>query len=96
MVKKTPETVILVNFGCKDIQKFARAIRAEHIYTMVMPWTAPVSRLQEESPVGLILCRDAAAPEHPAEQAAFQAMGLPTLLSDGIDAAPAIAFCNEK
>ena len=96
MVKKTPETVILVNFGCKDIQKFARAIRAEHIYTMVMPWTAPVSRLQEESPVGLILCRDAAAPEHPAEQAAFQAMGLPTLLSDGIDAAPAIAFCKEK
>ena len=96
MVKKTPETVILVNFGCKDIQKFARAIRAEHIYTMVMPWTAPVSRLQEESPVGLILCRDKAALAHPAEEAAFQAMGLPTLLSDGIDAAPAIAFCKEK
>ena len=96
MIKQTPETVILINFGCKDIQKFARAIRAEHIYTMVMPWTASVARIQAESPVGIIACRDASAPEHPAELAAFKAMGLPFMTSEAIDPAPAIAFCKEK
>ncbi len=95
MVKQTPETVILLNFGCKDIQKFARAIRAEHIYTMVMPWTTPVARVMQEAPVGLIVCRDEAASEHPAELAAFQALNIPVLIDKGMDAAAAIAFCKD-
>ena len=96
MIKKTAQTVILLNFGCRDIQKFARAIRAEHIYTMVMPWTTPVSRVMQEDPVGLIICRDEAAAEHPAELAAFQALGLPCLVDSGLNAEAAIAFCKNQ
>ncbi len=96
MIKKTPETVILLNFGCKDIQKFARAIRAEKIYTMVMPWTVPAERVLQESPVGIIVCRDPQAPEHPADLARFQALGLPLLEVTDLAPAPAIAFCKEQ
>ena len=97
MIKKTPETVILLNFGCKDIQKYARAIRSEHIYTMVMPWTTPTSRVMQEEPVGLIVCRDAAAPEHPVELEAFSKLGVPLFKTDGaFDAGAAIAFCKGK
>ena len=95
MIKKTPETVILLNFGCKDIQKHARAIRSEHIYTMVMPWTTPVQRVMQEAPVGLIACRDAAAAEHPAELEAFSKLGVPLLKAEGgFDAPAAITFCK--
>ena len=73
MIKKTPETVILLNFGCKDIQRLAKAVRAENIYTMVMPWTTPVERVMQEEPVGLIVCRDADAADHPSELGAFKA-----------------------
>ena len=94
MIKKTPETVILLNFGCKDIQKYARAIRAEHIYTMVMPWTVPVERVLQESPVGLIVCRDPQASEHPADLMRFQALNLPLLSVTDLAPAPAIDFCK--
>ena len=53
-MKQTPETVVLVNFGCEEIQKFARAIRDRHIYTMVMPYTVPAERVMQEAPVGLM------------------------------------------
>ncbi len=95
MIKQTPETVILLDFGCKDIQKFARAIRDQHIYTMVMPYTTPEARVAQEAPVGLILCRDAAAPERPADAQRFKAMGVKFMESDAIDATAAIAFCKE-
>ena len=36
-MKQTPETIILLNFVCEDIQKVARAVRDRNIYTMVMP-----------------------------------------------------------
>ena len=44
-MKKTPETVVLVNCGCNDIQTIARAVRAEHIYTLVMPYTVTADRV---------------------------------------------------
>ena len=102
-MKKTPETVVLINFGCENIQKLARAIRSEHIYTMVMPWTVKAERIAEEAPVGLIFCKDAATKAHDAEKEAFAKMGIPFMeitLSEEEDAAakaPAlVAFCKEK
>ena len=102
-MKKTPETIVLINFGCENIQQLARAIRSEHIYTMVMPWTVKAERIAEEAPVGLIFCKDAAAKPHDAEKEAFAKMGLPFMevtLEEGEDAAakaPAlVAFCKEK
>lgn len=96
-MKQTPETIVLVNFGCEDIQKFARSIRDRHIYTMVMPYTVPVERVMEEKPVGLILCADAGTPERPGAREKFEALKLPILdLTSGTgtgDVDAAVAFC---
>ena len=78
-MKHTPETVVLLDFGCSDSQKLARGIRDEHIYTMVMPRTVPVNRLMEEAPAGLIVCRDTGAPDHSEDLKKFQATGIPVM-----------------
>ena len=101
-MKQTPETVVLLNFVCKDIQKIARGIRSRKIYTMVMPYTVSVERLQKESPVGLIVCADEGAPAFQEQLAAFKALGIPVLEltvkagdhSEEIDAA--VEFCKSK
>ena len=97
-MKQTPETVILLNFGCADIQKFARAIRDRHIYTMVMPYTVPVERVLQEKPVGLILCADPETPARPEARAKFEALELPLLdLSGGVgDVDAAVDFCRNR
>ncbi|MBO7147953.1 MAG: glutamine-hydrolyzing GMP synthase [Lentisphaeria bacterium] len=78
-MKQTPETVVLLNFVCDDIQKFARMIRDKNIYTMVMPYTVPNERVMAEKPVGLIVCADAGAPAHEAELARFKTLNIPLM-----------------
>ena len=98
-MKQTPETVVLVNFGCEEIQKFARAIRDRHIYTMVMPYTVPAERVMQEAPVGLILCADAGVPARPEARAKFDALKLPTLdLCGGVagKVEEAVEFCRTR
>ena len=98
-MKQTPETVVLLNFGCEEIQKFARAIRDRHIYTMVMPYTVPAERVMQEAPAGLILCADAGTPARPEARAKFDALNLPTLdLSGGVAGKvdEAVEFCHAK
>ena len=62
-MKQTKETIILLNCGCTEIQKLARAVRAGHIYTMVMPWTVSPERVLAEQSAGLIFCADQANAE---------------------------------
>ena len=95
-MKQTRETVVLLNFGCNDIQKFARAIRDRHIYTMVMPYTVTAERVSQENPVGLIICADAGVPARPEAMAKFATLDLPTLdLSNGnADVDKAVDFCT--
>ena len=98
-MKQTPETVVLLNFGCEEIQKFARAIRDRHIYTMVMPYTVPAERVMQEAPAGLILCADAGTPARPELRAKFDALKLPTLdLCGGVAGKvdEAVDFCRAK
>ena len=102
-MKQTPETVVLLNFVCEDIQKIARAIRDKHIYTMVMPYTVSVERLMQEKPVGLITCTDAGAPEHKEEMEKFLSLGLPVMKiinSRGADLTEkierAVEFCHNQ
>ncbi len=78
-MKQTPETVILLNCGCENIQKIARAVRDRHIYTMVMPYSVPVARLTAEKPVGLIVCADRVLPAAAEKMPEFAALGLPML-----------------
>ncbi len=93
-MKLTPETVVLINFGRNDIQKIARGIRDHGIYTMVMPYTTPIERLQAEKPVGLILCHDG-TPR--ASLDTFKAAGLPTTVVGGeADIAALVAFCKDS
>ena len=96
-MKQTRETVVLLNFGCNDIQKFARAIRDRHIYTMVMPYTVTAERVSQENPVGLIICADAGVPARPEAMAKFATLNLPTLdLSNGnADVDKAVDFCTD-
>ena len=96
MIKQTPQTVILINGGCKDIQNYARAIRAGHIYTMVMPYTTPDARIMQESPAGIIFCRDAQAKPQPAAESRIAALGVPFLSTTAFDAAAALDFCRGK
>ena len=56
-MKKSLETIILLDCGCEEIQALARLIRRAHIYCLVMPSTVSVERLRQENPVGLIICR---------------------------------------
>ncbi len=102
-MKKTPETIILLNFGCADIQKLARLIRDRHIYTMVMPYTVSQKRLLEEKPVGLIICRDQAEAKHEAEFSLFSGLGLPLLSLEisekaalDAEAEQAVQFCHAQ
>ena len=93
-MKLTPETVVLINFGRNDIQKLARGIRDRGIYTMVMPYTTPVERLQAEKPVGLILCYDG-TPRASLDM--FNTVGLPTTVVDGdADITALVAFCKDS
>ena len=102
-MKQTPETIVLLNFVCEDIQKIARAIRDKHIYTMVMPYTVSVERLMQEKPAGLIICTDDGAPEHGEELEKFTALGLPVMKimnSRGADLTEkierAVEFCHNQ
>ncbi len=75
-MKRIKETIVLIDFGCRDIQKMARAIRDRHIYTMVMPYTVPVERLMQEKPAGLLFCADEAKAK-PEERKKFAGLGIP-------------------
>ena len=95
-MKQTAETIVLVDFGCRDIQKFARSIRDRHIYTMVMPCTVPVERVAAEKPSGLIFCADG-DPVCPDARGKFESLNLPALdraQGNGVgDVDAAVAFC---
>ena len=101
-MKQTPETIVLLNFVCEDIQKAARLVRDSGIYTMVMPYTTPVERVMQEKPVGLIVCSDRGVPAREADRKRFQSLGLPLLELEitkenlSAQAEKAIAFCKEK
>ena len=82
-MKVTPETVVLVDCNCNEIQKIARAVRSAKVYTMVMPCSVPLERLQAEKPVGIIFCADNNDPELAAKAAGIAALDLPKIAVNG-------------
>ncbi|NMA45438.1 MAG: glutamine-hydrolyzing GMP synthase [Lentisphaerae bacterium] len=93
-MKQTPETIILMNFACADIQLLARGIRGEGIYTMVMPYTVSKERIMAEKPSGLIFCYDG---EAAAATAPFTTLGVPTTVANSrTPIAELTAFCKER
>ena len=93
-MKRTPETVVLIDCGCSAVQKIARAVRDKNIYTMVIPGGAPVARVMEEQPVGLVFIAGEDAAKNSAIQQKFADVALPQLNAASVDDAPAIIdFC---
>jgi GMP synthase (glutamine-hydrolysing) len=77
-----PETVLVLDFGSQYSQLIARRVREAKVYCELVPGTAPIERLRELNPRGLILSGgpasvyDAGAP-HP--DPAIYEMGIPIL-----------------
>lgn len=81
-MKKTPETVVLINAGAQSIQKTARTVRTGNIYTMVMPYSVSGARVMEEEPVGIIVIADEVNGNIAAELKKFTELGLPLMAVD--------------
>ena len=79
-MKVTPETVVLINCGCEGIQKLARAVRAQKVYTMVIPYSASVERVNAEKPAGLILVADGNGALLEEAKQKFAVCGIPLLV----------------
>jgi len=101
-MKTTPETVVLVNCACADIQKLARKVRDRHVYTMVMPVLTPLERLMAESPAGIIFAGDGEEGAIAAAAAPFAAAGVPSMVladvASNFDIAveKAVKFCFDE
>lgn len=98
-MKKTPETVVLINAGAQSVQKTARAVRAGNIYTMVMPYSVSGARVMAEDPVGIIVVADEVNNDIAAALTKFTTLGLPLLAVDAAcemlpDAANKVKMAN--
>ncbi len=94
-MKVTPETVVLINCGCEGIQKLARAVRAQKVYTMVIPYSASVERVNAEKPAGLIFVADGNGALLEEAKQKFAVCGIPQLVVTDPDNAvqTAVDFC---
>ena len=94
-MKVTPETVVLINCGCEGIQKLARAVRAQKVYTMVIPYSASVERVNAEKPAGLILVADGNGALLEEAKQKFAVCGIPQLVVTDPENAvqTAVDFC---
>ena len=94
-MKVTPETVVLINCGCEGIQKLARAVRAQKVYTMVIPYSASAERVNAEKPAGLILVADGNGALLEEAKQKFAVCGVPLLvITEPENAAQtAVDFC---
>lgn len=76
------ETILILNFGGQYTQLIARRVRQLHVYSQVMPYSAPAEEIRALRPKGIILSGgpsgvlDPDAPRCPAE---VFAMGIPVL-----------------
>ena len=94
-MKITPETVVLINCGCEGIQKLARAVRSQKVYTMVIPYSASAERVSAEKPAGLILVADGNADLLNEAKQKFAVCGVPLLVITDPDQSvqTAVDFC---
>jgi GMP synthase (glutamine-hydrolysing) len=81
-MSKPHDTVVILDFGAINAQAAAKAVRQLHLYSEVLPYTAPLDRIRRLAPRAIILQRGAALGERTLgrEPAAdLAALGLPIL-----------------
>lgn len=49
------DTILILDFGSQYTQLIARRIRELQVYSEILPWDAPVEKMAETNPVGIIL-----------------------------------------
>ncbi len=49
------QTVVILDFGSQYTQLIARRIREQNVFSVVLPCTAPLSKVQAHHPIGMIL-----------------------------------------
>ena len=49
------ETIVVLDFGSQYSQLIARRIRECNVYSKIMPYSTPASKIREENPRGIIL-----------------------------------------
>ena len=77
-----PETVLVLDFGSQYSQLIARRVREAKVYCELIPGTAPIERIRELNPRGLILSGGPASvyePDAPHPDPAIYELGIPVL-----------------
>ena len=75
-------TIVILDFGSQYTQLIARRIREFNVFSVVVPCTAPLARIQALAPLGLILSGGPSSvydPEAPAADPDLLTLGLPIL-----------------
>ncbi len=75
-------TIVILDFGSQYTQLIARRIREFNVFSVVLPCTVPLARIQALAPLGLILSGGPSSvydPNAPAADPALLTLGLPIL-----------------
>jgi GMP synthase (glutamine-hydrolysing) len=76
------ETLIILDFGSQYTQLIARRVREQKVYCKILPYHAPVAKIQAEHPMGLILSGSPAnvyGPKAPIPDPKIFELGIPIL-----------------
>ncbi|MCS7173747.1 MAG: glutamine-hydrolyzing GMP synthase [Armatimonadetes bacterium] len=78
----SPELVLVLDFGAQYTQLIARRIRELRVYSLILPYDAPLARIRDLRPKGIVLSggpRSVYEPDAPQADAALLSLGIPVL-----------------